>query len=137
MTDLTPPRAGGRIRLTPTSDGGHTTTHLPPADPLEGATDEERAFYLANYGGIPLAELLRRLRLAEWNAREYQQQAEALQEQAKQQPPLYRIREMDARHKRVRALLDVPRRRTIPKADLEAALNDRVAYDAPTDPNRH
>lgn len=135
MTDLNPPRAGGRIRLSPTGDGGYRTERLPLADPLEGATDEERAFYLASYQGVPLAELLRRLRLAEWNAEYYQREHEAMQEYQKRYPPLYVIQEMDARHKRVRALLDVPRRRTIPKAELEAALNDRVSHDPPANPD--
>lgn len=130
-SSLTAPSAGGRMRLTPTGDGSYRTQRLPLADPLAGATDAERAFYLAHYDGVPLAELMRRLRLAEWNAERYQRQAAALERQAKEQPPAYRFREMADRLSRVRALLDVPRRRVIPKADLADAL-DTPGPDAAT-----
>lgn len=117
---LTTPRAGGRIRLTPTADGGHTTRRLPLEDPLQGATDEERAFYLANYSGIPLAELLRRLRLAERNADHYQREHEAAREREATQPPAWLVHQVDARHKRIKALLDGGGR--ISRALLTAAL---------------
>lgn len=89
----------------------------------EANADEQRHF-AEHYAGVPLLELMRRLRLAEWNAAEYQRQAEQLQEINRRTPPLHAIREMDARHKRVRALLEIPRRRAIPKGELQAALND-------------
>jgi hypothetical protein len=122
------PTAGGRIRLSPTADGHYTSQHLPLEDPLDGATDAEREFYLANYQGVPLAELLRRLRTAEGDAAYRQEEIARLQEQARRMPPLYAIHEMDARHKRIRALLDVPRRGGIPKAELLAALRDPLEY---------
>lgn len=131
MPDLTRPSAGGRIRLTPTGDGDYTAKSLPLEDPLEGATDGERAFYAANYRDVPLADLLRRLRTAERNAGEYKQRIEQLEEQARRMPPLHAIHEMDVRHKRIRALLDQPGR--ISRAELLAALSDPVEYPtAPT-----
>jgi hypothetical protein len=122
------PTAGGRIRLSPTADGHYTSMHLPLEDPLDGATDAEREFFLANYQGVPLAELLRRLRTAEWNAAYLREEVDRLEGQAKRMPPLYAIHEMDARHKRIRALLDVPRRGGIPKSELLAALSEPVEY---------
>ncbi|MGE7437555.1 hypothetical protein [Kitasatospora sp. NPDC001175] len=121
MTDLRRPTAGGCIRISPTGRGDYTVKALPLEDPLEGATDGERAFYLANYQGVPLAELLRRLRLAEWNAAEYRQRVEQLEEQSRRMPSLALIHEMDARHRRVRALLDRPGR--VSRAELLAALS--------------
>lgn len=120
MPELTPPRAGGRIRLTPKTGGGYTTQSVPPEDPLAGATDEERAFYLASYGGIPLAELLGRLRRAEWSATYYQSEYEAALEREAEQPPSYLVYQVDARHKRIKALLDGGGR--ISRALLTAAL---------------
>lgn len=117
---LTPPRAGGRIRLTPNASGGHTMKRLPLDDPLEGATDKERAFYLANYGGLTLAELLDRLRTAEWNVDHWKGMHDQLAETQKRYPPLYRIQEMGARHRRLKALLDRPGR--ISRVDLHGAL---------------
>jgi hypothetical protein len=100
-----------RIVLWPTTEGadfdsGDTS--------LAEANADERRHFAEHYAGVPLLELMRRLRLAEWNAAEYQRQAE----------PLHLIQAMDARHKRVRALLEIPRRRAIPKGELQAALND-------------
>jgi hypothetical protein len=123
MVNLRQPSAGGRVCLVPTTDGDYTAKRLPLEDPLEGATESERKFYLAHYDGIPLAELLRRLRAAEWSAAHYKAEYEGLQETARRMPPLYKIQERDARHRRVLALLKAsPRRRVIPKAELEEAL---------------
>lgn len=112
-----------RVVLWPTRGGTIPTGE----DPLGDASDEERQFF-AQYADVTLLELWRRLRTAEWNAAYRQEEIERLLEQARRLPPLSDIREMDARHKRVRALLDVPQRRSIPRAELRAALDDRVEY---------
>ncbi|MCU1613894.1 MAG: hypothetical protein JWO98_1434 [Frankiales bacterium] len=123
--DNAAPTATMRIVLWPTrGDADFTRTVL--EDPLADATHEERINFAAQYADLSLLELWRRLRWAEWNAEHYRTEYERMQEYQKRYPPLYRIQEMDARHKRVRALLDVPRRRSIPKAELLAALNDPV-----------
>jgi hypothetical protein len=110
MTNLFAPTAGGRIRISPTSTGEYTVKTLPLEDPLEGATDTEREYYLTHYQGVPLTELLRRLRKAEWNEARLREENERLKEQARHLPPLHLIQETDARHKRIRALLDRPGR---------------------------
>lgn len=113
---LTPPAAGGRIRLTPTPGVGYTTKTLPLGDPLEGATDKERAFYEANYSGLTLAELLDRLRTAEWNAAERKRQLDAHIAGARY------TRSSDAiALARVSSLVDV-RRKTVRMHDLRCAL---------------
>lgn len=121
MANLTRPTTGGRIRISPTGNGDYTVKTLPLDDPLEGASDEERAFYTANYQGIPLTELLRRLRKAEWNETYLREENRRLEEQARRVPPRHLIEEIDARHKRVRALLD--RSGRISRTDLIDALS--------------
>jgi hypothetical protein len=120
MTNLFAPTAGGRIRISPTGTGEYTVKTLPLGDPLEGASDAEREYYLTHYQGVPLVELLRRLRKAEWNEAYLREENERLKEQARHLPPLHLIKETDARHKRIRALLDRPGR--ISRADLIDAL---------------
>ncbi|MFD5566609.1 hypothetical protein [Streptomyces cadmiisoli] len=114
-----------------TTDPPHpTATVLVALWPTDGDTlanpdvnaDEWRHF-AKHYADVPLIELWRRLRTAEWNAAYYRGEYKATVEHHKAYPPLYRIQEMDARHRRVRDLLAVPRRRSIPRAELEAALN--------------
>lgn len=124
--DLARPAAGGRIRLSAT---GHVK-RLPIDDPLAGATDAEREYYLAHYQGVPLAELLRRLRAAEWNAAEYKRQADAASAALNRMPPRHKIEDLAARHQRITALLDVPRRRTIPVVELREALYGRASEAA-------
>lgn len=126
MADLRIPTAGGRIIIRPTTNGDHTARSLPPEDPLAGATDSEREYYLTHYQGIPLAELLRRLRTAEWDAAEYRRRSERASAQLAAMPPLHKIRDLNERHQRVQALLDVPRRRTIPVAEVREALHGSV-----------
>jgi hypothetical protein len=89
---------------------------------LTDANPIELEAFARDYAGVPLLELMRRLRLAEWNAAEYQRQAEAAQRSLRGLPPLHAIQELDARHKRIRGLLAAPGR--ISKADLEAALRE-------------
>ncbi|MFB8182574.1 hypothetical protein ACFC8N_42625 [Streptomyces sp. NPDC055966] len=118
-TDQPTPTARSRIVLWPEPEDAD----FPAGDTsLTQASDDELRFYAANYAGVPLRELMRRLRLAEWNAAEYQRQAEELQASTRQMPPLQAIREMDDRHKRIRGLLATPGR--ISRADLEAALRE-------------
>jgi hypothetical protein len=88
--------------------------------PLDDANPDERRFFAEEYADIPLLELWRRLRLAEWNAEHYQREAEQSQAITRQTPPLYVIQELDARHKRIKALLAKPG--PISKALLTAAL---------------
>jgi hypothetical protein len=88
--------------------------------PLDDATPEEARFFAEEYADIPLLELWRRLRLAEWNAEHYQRQAEQLQATVRRMPPLSLVEAVDARHKRIRALLAKPG--PISKALLTAAL---------------
>lgn len=122
---FTTPRAGGRVLLTPTPDGSYSATRSALPDPLGGATDAERAFFTENYEGVPMLELLRRLRLAEWNADARSQEAAALRRSQKNQTPEYRVQAMAEALGKVRALLAVPRRRTVPVAELNAALDPR------------
>lgn len=88
--------------------------------PLDDANPDERRFFAEEYADIPLLELWRRLRLAEWNAEHYQREAEQSQAITRQTPPLHVIEEVDARHKRIKALLAKPG--PISKALLTAAL---------------
>lgn len=130
MTELRKPTAGGSIRIQFDGNGGIASSRrVPLADPLEGANDGERAFYLANYQGVPLLELLQRLRRAEWDADQYKRQAEVWEAYHKGYPALHLIQAMNERHKRIRALLDNRRRRTFTRIELEDALDLRV--DAP------
>jgi hypothetical protein len=65
-----------RIVLWPTrGDAGFTST--PIENPLADANPDEARYFAANYADVPLLELWRRLRLAEWNAAEYQRQLDA------------------------------------------------------------
>lgn len=120
------PQVVMRVVLWPTRGAMATSER-----PLDDANPEERRFFGAQYADVPLLELWRRLRLAEWNAGEYKQRIEQLEEQARRMPPLHAIHEMDVRHKRIRALLDQPGR--ISRADLLAALSNPVDY--PNAPN--
>ncbi|MGW7001360.1 hypothetical protein ACWGCW_00685 [Streptomyces sp. NPDC054933] len=72
MPKLTPTRGGG-FRLTPTGDGDYTSEPITYPDPLEGASAEERAFFITDYGPISMLEMCRRLRQAEWNAQQWQE----------------------------------------------------------------
>ena len=89
---------------------------------LEDANPTELAEFARDYAGVPLLELMQRLRRAEWNAAEYQRQAEQLQAQADRLPPMYLIEEIDARHKRLKDLVARPGR--ISRALLVAALSE-------------
>jgi hypothetical protein len=106
--------------------------------PVEYASDRERrvaeaeAYALAQYEGLSRAEMAVRLRAAEWDAKEYKDRLRTAEKTLREMPPLYRIQEMDARHKRVRALLRVPRRRSIPKEELVRALDAPVEYTVTT-----
>jgi len=97
-----------------------TTWDSPQGDPLAGAGDQDRAFYLANYGTLPLAEIFRRLRLAEWNAEYRKRELNAALERAKAQPAAWLVAQVDARQKRLKTLLDHPGR--ISRNDLYGAL---------------
>lgn len=120
------PAAGGRIVLTPTPNGGYRTDHKPLEDPMAAASEEERRFFTehSDYSTLSRLELMRRLRGAEWNAAHYQAETERLQRQAHEMPPLHRVKEMHGRLQRVRELLAVPRRRSIPRDELVSALED-------------
>ncbi|MFE2485992.1 hypothetical protein ACFXGR_22380 [Streptomyces mirabilis] len=108
-----------RIVMWPTHDGRIVDT----ADTsLTEANSEEARFFADRYADVPLLELMRRLRLAEWNAAEYQRQAEQAQEATRRMPPLSAIQQMDARHRKVRALLEAPGR--ISRAELRDALSE-------------
>lgn len=87
---------------------------------LTEATPTELAEFARDYADVPLLELMRRLRVAEWNAAEYQRQAEQLQETVRRMPSLGLVEAVDARHKRIKALLAKPG--PISKALLTAAL---------------
>lgn len=121
---MSTPPAGGRILLTPTGGGNYHVEHQQLEDPLAQASEEERRFFTEHYSGLDRLELMRRLRTAEWDATHHREEAERLQRQAREMPPLHRVQEMFGRMKRVRALLDVPRRRVIPRGELVAALYD-------------
>jgi hypothetical protein len=88
--------------------------------PLDDATADEARFFAEEYADIPLLELWRRLKRAEWNAEYYQREAEQLRQIVSRTPPLHLIEAMDARHKRIRALL--AKAGPISKALLTAAL---------------
>jgi hypothetical protein len=90
--------------------------------PLDDANAEERQFFGAQYADVPLLELWRRLRRAEWDAAERQRRITQLEDQARRMPPLHLIQEVNARHKRIRALLDTPDRRAISREALRDAL---------------
>jgi hypothetical protein len=101
--------------------------------PLDDATAEEARFFAEEYADIPLLELWRRLKRAEWNAEYYQRQAEQLQETVRRMPSLALVEAVDARHKRIRALLAEPGR--ISRALLTAALAETDdAWNARTSP---
>lgn len=121
--DLNRPTAGGRIRLSPTGDGNYVSERLPLEDPLEGATEAEREFYLQHYQGVPLAELLRRLRHAEWDAQQYRRECEQLREQARRTPPMHQVEAWYSAVQRVLGLLELPRRRSFTRAELQAAID--------------
>jgi len=112
--------AGGRITLAPRADGAYDVTRSALPAPLAGATEEERRFFTeqSDYDDLSRLELMRRLRRAEWQASHYQAEAEQLQRQAHEMPPLHKVKELHGRMKRVLALLDVPRRRVIPRSEL-------------------
>jgi hypothetical protein len=121
MTDTTnrqaAPTVKTRIVLWPTLEGDDFDS----GDlSLTEAGAIELGEFARDYAGVPLLELMRRLRVAEWNAAEYQRQAEQLQETVRRTPPLHVIEEVDARHKRIKALLAKPG--PISKALLTAAL---------------
>lgn len=122
MPDTTNPQAAPgaktRVVLWPTASEGDDFRSGDLS--LAEATAIELAEFARDYAGVPLLELMRRLRVAEWNAAEYQRQAEQLQEAVRRMPPLHLIEAMDARHKRIRALLAEPGR--ISRALLTAAL---------------
>ncbi|MFJ4678992.1 hypothetical protein [Kitasatospora sp. NPDC088783] len=77
--NLLKPRAGGSLRIGPEG----TTRHELP-DPLEGASEEERTFFLTHFHGQPLLEVLRRLRTAQWNADMWKKTAESAQKQLRE-----------------------------------------------------
>jgi hypothetical protein len=128
MPDLTTPTGGARRILTPTAGGTYSTRSVPLEDPLDGATDQERAYYIAHYQDVPMAELLRRLRTAEWDSAHYKGEYEAARGRERQYPPLTQVRNLAARMRRVQQLLDTPRRRTFTKDELHQAL-----YGAPAE----
>lgn len=106
-----------RIVLWPTREGDDVDS----GDlSLTEANAIELAEFARDYAGVPLLELMRRLRVAEWNAAEYQRQAEQLQETVRRMPSLALVEAVDARHRRVKALLAKPG--PISKALLTAAL---------------
>lgn len=72
MPKLTPDRGGG-YRLTPDGKGDYTSERITFPDPLEGADDEERRFFIDRYGPLSMLEMCQRLRVAEWNAEERRQ----------------------------------------------------------------
>lgn len=115
---------GGRITLTPKGDGTYDVTRSPLTDPFDGATDEERRFFTeqSDYGSLSRLELMRRLRRAEWQASHHQAEAEQLQQQVREMPPLHKVKELHGHMQRVLALLEVPRRRTIPRSELAEAV---------------
>lgn len=83
MPQLIPSRGGG-VRLTPNGDGTYASTPITPPDPLEGAHNEERKFFIEQYGPLTMLEMCQRLRIAEWNAaqreRQIKQQKETLRQ---------------------------------------------------------
>lgn len=87
---------------------------------LTDAKPDELRFFAEHYAGVPLADLLRRLRRAEWNAAYYQEELKAAQKRQAALPSLHVIQEVDARHKRIKALLAGGGR--ISRALLTAAL---------------
>ncbi|MEV6696274.1 hypothetical protein AB0M68_03800 [Streptomyces sp. NPDC051453] len=123
MTEQQPaPTAAVRPVLWPTRAGRIVDT----ADTsLADAGSEELRSFAEHYADVPLLELMRRLRLAEWNAAHYRGEAEAAAETTRRMPSPSAIREMDARHTRIRGLLDAPGR--ISRAGLEAALREPTA----------
>jgi hypothetical protein len=133
MTDTTDPQAAPvlktRVVLWPAGDSDDFRS----GDlSLTEATPIELAEFARTYADVPLLELMRRLRVAEWNAAEYQRQAEQLQETARRTPSLALVEEVDARHKRIKALLAKPG--PISKALLTAALAESDdAWNARTD----
>jgi len=115
---------GGRITLTPKGDGTYDLTRSTLTDPLDGATEEERRFFTeqSDYDSLSRLELMRRLRRAEWDAAHYKGEAEQLQRQAREMPPLHKVKELHGRMQRVLALLEVPRRQVIPRSELVDAV---------------
>lgn len=108
-----------RIVLWPTAgDADFQRTGL--ERPLDDATPDEARFFAEEYADIPLLELWRRLARAEGDAKYYQQEAERWQEISRRTPPLALVRDVDARHKRIKALLAKPGR--ISRDLLTAAL---------------
>lgn len=81
---------------------------------------EEWRHFAEHYADVPLLELWRRLRKAEWNAEYYQGEAKEWQEIAKKTPPLHVIEETADRHRRLLSLLAQPGR--ISRSLLTAAL---------------
>ncbi|MDX3358047.1 hypothetical protein PV703_33130, partial [Streptomyces sp. ME01-24h] len=116
------PRRGVRMRIRLDGDGSWTTTGpvTPIEDPLADANPEELRFFADQYEGVPLIELYRRLRRAEWNADYYRGEYEAAVEREAKYPPLHVIQEVNARHQRIRDVLAAGGR--INRALLTAAL---------------
>lgn len=119
MTEQPEPTARVRIVLWPEPGDAD----FPAGDTsLTEANAIELREFARDYAGVPLLELMQRLRRAEWNAAEYQRQAEQAREISRRMPALSQIQEMDARHRRVRGLLEG--RGAISRADLRAALTE-------------
>ncbi|MGI5404191.1 hypothetical protein ACQEVG_33015 [Streptomyces sp. CA-135486] len=117
------PVAGGRAIIRPTANGGYEVERLP----VETVTDDERRAF-AEFAGLSRIELMRELRRYKWDAKTYKDETNALRRVVRDAPPSYAVEAMAGALKRVKALLDVPRRRNIPKAELLKALNpDRYA----------
>lgn len=122
MTDQSAPTARVRVVLWPVPEGAE----FPAGDlSLTDANAIELEQFARDYAGVPLLELMRRLRLAEWNADHYRQEAEQAQQSLRELPALHQIRELDARHRRIRQLLDAPGR--VSRAQLETALREPTA----------
>jgi hypothetical protein len=115
---------GGRITLTPKGDGTYDLSRSTLTDPLDEATEEERRFFTeqSDYDSLSRLELMRRLRGAEWDAAHYKDEVDRLQRQTREMPPLHKVKELHARMQRVLALLEVPRRRVIPRSELTDAV---------------